>query len=257
MCRFAAYLGPELPLSRFLLEPSHSLIKQAWQPREMQTALLNADGFGIGWYNGSVPATYRQILPIWADPNLPDLGHSLARGFWLGHVRSATPGFAAGFTNTQPFTDGELMFAHNGFITDFSTKVRPRLRRWLLPNIEAGIHGSTDSEYLFAILRQLLAEDEERDLSDALRLMQQLLLEWDCEQSLLSLMLTDGARVVAMRHALEAECPSLYFTLDDETFPEAQLLASEPLTETGLWQTVPPHHLLVLASDEPPQLIPL
>lgn len=257
MCRFAAYLGPELLLGRFLLEPSHSLVKQAWQPREMQTALLNADGFGVGWYNEAIPATYRNMLPIWADPNLAELARSLQREFWLGHVRSATPGFTAGHANTQPFSDGELLFAHNGFITDFSSTARPRLRRWLQPTIEAGIHGSTDSEYLFAVLRQLLAEDEERDLSDALRLLPQLLLEWGAEQALLSIALTDGARIVAMRHALDADCPSLYFTVDDELFPGAQLLASEPLTQTGLWQSVPAHHLLILNRDEPPHLMPL
>lgn len=257
MCRFATYLGPDISLGRFLLEPSHSLVRQAWQPREMQTALLNADGFGIGWYNQNGPATYRNVMPIWADPNLAELGRSLERGFWVGHVRSATPGFGAGFANTQPFVDGELMFVHNGFITGFSAGVRQQLRRWLASAIEADIHGNTDSEYLFAILRQLLAEDEERDLADALRLLQDLLNDWGAEHALLNLLLTDGSRVVALRHALDADCPSLYFTTDDDMFPGAQLIASEPLTETGVWQTVPPHHLLILDPDEPPQLVAL
>lgn len=48
MCRFAAYLGPEIALDRFLLEPGHSLVRQAAAPKEMHGALLNADGFGIG-----------------------------------------------------------------------------------------------------------------------------------------------------------------------------------------------------------------
>lgn len=257
MCRFAAYLGPELPLGRFLLEPDHSLVRQSWQPREMQTAMLNADGFGVGWYNGSAPATYRQMLPIWADPNLADLGNSLARRLWLAHVRSATPGYAAGHANTQPFADAELLFVHNGFVTDFAYTVRPRLRRWLRPEIEAGIHGGTDTEYLFAVVRQLLAEDPERDLTDALRLLHTLLLEWGAEQALLSMALSDGARVVALRHAIGCDCPSLYFTADDDLFPDAQLVASEPLTEIGFWQAIPPHHLLVLDEDEPPQLLPL
>jgi glutamine amidotransferase len=257
VCRFAVYLGPDGGLSRFLLEPDHSLVKQAWQPREMQTALLNADGFGFGWYNHIEPAAYRNVLPIWADPNLASLGRSLERGLWLAHVRSATPGFGAGLANTQPFTDDELMFVHNGFITDFATRIRQPLRRWLAPAIEAGIGGNTDSEHLFAILRQLLLEDDERDLTDAMRLMHGLLIEWGAEHALLNLALTDGGRVVALRHALGSECPSLYFTTDDDMFPGAQLLASEPLTETGVWQTVPPHHLLTLDPDEPPQLTPL
>lgn len=258
MCRFAAYLGPEIALDRFLLEPSHSLVRQAAAPREMHTALLNADGFGIGWYNADGrPAAYRNVMPIWADPNLPELGRSLHRPLWVGHVRSATDGFGTGFANTQPYLDEELLFVHNGFVTGFAAGTRQHLRRWLLPATEAAIHGNTDSEYLFAAIRQLLAEDEERDLSDALRLLCMLLVEWGAEHALLNLALTDGGRIVALRHALDADCPSLYFTTDDDAFPGAQLLASEPLTDTGLWQSVPPHHLLILAPDEPPQLTAL
>lgn len=258
MCRFAAYLGPEIQLGRFLLEPGHSLVKQSWQPREMRTALLNADGFGIGWYGlDGRPASYRNVMPIWADPNLAELGRSFTRELWVGHVRSATDGFASGFPNTQPYTDDELIFVHNGFVTGFAGGARQRARRWLMPSIEAGIHGNTDSEYLFAILRQLLVEDDERDLADALRLMCSLLSEWGAEQALLNMALTDGGRIVALRHAMDSECPSLYFTTDDDSFPGAQLLASEPLTETGLWQAVPPHHLLILDPDEPPLLTAL
>lgn len=258
MCRFAAYLGPEIPLGRFLLEPEHSLVKQSWQPREMRTALLNADGFGIGWYNiDGRPAAYRNVMPIWADPNLTALGESMRRDLWIGHVRSATDGFSSGFANTQPFTDDELAFVHNGFITGFAAGVRQRARRWLQAPIEADIHGNTDSEYLFAVLRQLLAEDDERDLADALRLMCSLLAEWGAEHALLNLALTDGGRIVALRHALDADCPSLYFSTDDDSFPGAQLLASEPLTDSGLWQAVPPHHLLILDQDEPPTLTAL
>lgn len=257
MCRFAAYLGPEIQLDHFLLEPGHSLVEQSWQPREMQTAILNADGFGVGWYNGDHPASYRNVMPIWADPNLEPLSRSFSRSLWIAHVRSATPGFGTGLANTQPFMDDELIFVHNGFVTDFPYNVRQQARRWFTPAIEASIHGNVDSEYLFAILRQLLAEDGERDLADAIRLLHGLLLEWGAQHALLSLALSDGRRVVALRHALGAECPSLYFTTDDESFPEAQLLASEPLTDTGLWQAVPPHHLLILDPDEPPQLTAL
>lgn len=258
MCRFAAYLGPELELERFLLRPDHSLLKQAAEPREMATALLNADGFGVGWYNADGrPAGYRHTLPIWADPNLSALGASLRRELWLAYVRSATDGFATGQANTQPFIDDELVFLHNGFLDDFAVGARRRLRTWLRPEIEAGIHGNTDSEYLFAVLRQLLWENEETSVEEALRELCELVSDWSPSRALINLAVCDGRRVYALRHALEADCPSLYYTTDDEFFPGGQLLASEPLTEAEYWRPVPPHHLLILDPEEPPSLNPL
>lgn len=259
MCRFAAYLGPEIPLERFLLQPDHSLVKQSWQPREMKTALLNADGFGIGWYNADErPAAYRNTLPIWADPNVAELARSLSRKLWLAYVRSATDGFSTGFANTQPFVGDELVFLHNGFVGGFASTVRPLIRRWLHPELEAAIHGNTDSEYLFALLRQWLWEDDDNTVEDALRQLADQVGAWcDDAPTLMNIAVCDGRRVYALRHALGHDCPSLYFTTDDELFPGGQLLASEPLTEAGYWHPVPPHHLLVLDPDEPPSLTPL
>lgn len=259
MCRFAAYLGPDIPLARLLLQPDHSLVKQSYQPREMATALLNADGFGVGWYNADDhPARYRNTQPIWSDPNVAALANSLTRKLWLAYVRSATDGFATGLSNTQPFVDHELVFFHNGYINGFAQGARQRLRRWLRPEIEAAIQGNTDSEYLFAALRQLLWEDAEASVEEALRGLCERLAEWaGGEQTLLNLAVSDGRRVYAVRHALDSACPSLYYTTDDELFPAAQVLASEPLTEDGLWQPVPPHHLLILDPDEPPSLTAL
>ncbi|MFB3089839.1 MAG: class II glutamine amidotransferase, partial [Gammaproteobacteria bacterium] len=68
MCRLAAYIGPEISLGRFLMEPSHSLLRQSWEPKEMDEAVLNADGFGFGWVNQSNKAAiYTNTYPIWSD----------------------------------------------------------------------------------------------------------------------------------------------------------------------------------------------
>lgn len=51
MCRLAAYLGPPITLARYLLDPPDNLVHQAWAPRELVYARLNADGFGFGWFD--------------------------------------------------------------------------------------------------------------------------------------------------------------------------------------------------------------
>ena len=53
MCRYIAYLGKPLALANILYKPSNGLIHQASDAMESRTR-INADGFGIGWYNMEV-----------------------------------------------------------------------------------------------------------------------------------------------------------------------------------------------------------
>lgn len=259
MCRLAAYIGPQISLAHFLLRPPHGLVEQAWRPRELKGATLNADGYGFGWFGPDrAPARFVSPMPIWSDTNLPALAPSLHAGVWTANVRSATPGLATHTYNTQPFADDGFLFLHNGFVTDFARTLRGRLRQLLAPEIEATVHGNTDSEYLFALLRQMLTEDLDLPVDEAL--MQALAVLADNlgeQRALLNLVLTDGERICAARHALNGECPSLYFTTDDEDYPDGLLVASEPLTDSRYWQPVPEHHLLILDPEQPPELLPL
>ncbi len=259
MCRLAAYLGPSLPLQPFLLDPPHSLLVQAWAPQELVYARLNADGYGFGWYrDDSSAAVYTNPMPIWSDPNLPALAASLESPLWLGFIRSATEGSPVSHANTQPFMDQELMFMHNGYVEEFAHTLRPTLVDRLSAPVAAGIRGNTDSEYLFALLRQLLLDDAELSIEAALAA---LYLQLDdmvgTHIALLNLVVSEGKHLYAARHAFNHASPSLYYTTDDDTWPGAQLVASERLTESDFWQPVPEHHLLVLAPDEPPELIAL
>jgi len=256
MCRLAAYVGPAITLQQFLLDPAHSLYRQSWEPQELKYAKLNADGYGFGWYGpDEQPAIHTSALPIWSDANLPHLARSLTQPLWLAEVRSATPGNPVHQFNTAPFYDTELLYIHNGFIREFHQQVLPHITTLLAPDIAAGINGNTDSEYLFACLRQLLADDPELTIPDALAQLSELLADWiDAQPALMNIVVTDGQRLYATRHGLNHECPSLYFTTDDELFPGGQLIASERLTGDSFWQPVPEHHLLILDPEHPPEL---
>jgi gamma-glutamyl hercynylcysteine S-oxide hydrolase len=260
MCRHAAYLGPEIALAQFLLAPPHSLEVQAWAPRELRYARLNADGFGFGWYGGDDRAVrYVNPMPIWSDVNLPTLADNLQSDLWVAAVRSATPGLASGPVNTQPFADGDYLFSHNGYLEDFTRRVRPQMLQWLTPEAESALIGTTDSEYLLAVVRQLLDEDADLPMEAALGEAFNLVGEWVGEgAALLNVIMSDGERLYATRHAINHDCPSLYYTTDDDGFPEgAQLVASEPLTDGGVWRAVPEHHVLILDPEAPPELLAL
>ena len=259
MCRMAAYLGPELALDQFLLTPPHSLWMQARNPRELRYADFNADGYGFGWFDvDDHPCSYVQAHPIWHDHNLETLGRSLYADLWFGFVRSATQGHPASHTNSQPFADAEILFMHNGFLLDFTRQYKPALIADLHTDIADAIQGNTDSEHIFALLRQLLLEDADLALETALA---ELCARVDdiaeTTPALLNFLVSEGTRLYAVRHACNDVCPSLYYSTDNERFPNAQLVASEPLDDTGIWQPVPEHHILILDPEEPPELIEL
>jgi glutamine amidotransferase len=259
MCRIAAYLGAPIALGRFLLDPPHSLKVQGWAPKELKFARLNADGYGFGWYgDDGCPALYVNPLPIWSDPNLPHLGRTLVSDLWIASVRSATSGNPVNHANTQPFGDQEVLFDHNGLIEDGDGLFQARVLENLDPAYLSSIGGNTDSEYLFAVLRQLLAADPELPMETALAELMERVGDWAGDRmALLNILVSDGERIYAVRHAINGECPSLYYTTDDESFPEAQLVASERLTESAFWRVVPEHQILILDPEDPPELLAL
>ena len=259
MCRLAAYLGPAIPLQQLLLQPSHSLYRQAREPQELIYAKFNADGYGFGWYSDDgQPAVYTSVLPIWADCNLPHLARTLTQPLWLAEIRSATDDSPVNQANTPPFYDNRHVFLHNGLIRDFHTRVRPAMAAMLSPAIAADIRGNTDSEYLFACLRQLQAEQPSGSLPDALRRLCDLLSEWvEDLPALLNMVVSTADRLYAVRHGLNHASPSLYYSTDEEMFPGGQVIASEAFNTDGYWQPVPDHHILVLDPQAPPDLVEL
>lgn len=257
MCRLAAYLGPPLSLARFLLAPQNGLLQQSYAPQEMREGHVNADGYGLGWVTGDRGlARLTYAIPIWADHNLQTLGAALDSSLWVANVRNATAGLSNHPANTQPFLADGVLFLHNGHVAGFPA-LRGRIRRLLSTEIECSIEGTTDSEYLFALLRQiLLAADF--DLREALReLCRCLVDQLAVEKALINIVITDGERLYALRHAVNARSPTLYFTCDDEEYPGATLIASERLTAGAFWQPIPEHHILTVDGNKPAELVSL
>ena len=255
MCRLAAYVGKPLLLKELLLEPEHSLYVQSWQPRELAYAKLNADGFGFGWYlEDGRPVAYRSPAPIWADANLESLARTLRRDLWLAMVRSATPGYANDRHNMQPFHDESLLFVHNGFVENFAHGLRRPLIEKLDADIEAAVRGLTDSEYLFALLRQMRRDYPGDGVADSLRRT----VAWierraGDDRALLNFIVGDGAALYCVRCAFHDEAPSLYHLYDDRR----TLVASEPLMQSGAWHTTPAGSVLVATRDSDPVSAPL
>lgn len=240
MCRLAAYLGPEISLADFLLEPEHSLVKQSWAPKEMLEGTINADGYGVAWLKDKIPCSYKNVLPIWSDTNLNSLGRSLSSSLWLANVRSATPGQGISETNTQPFIKENLIFTHNGCFKPFDKEIKSRLLDLISNDIKTEIKGDSDSLYLFALLQQQLLKEE--NIGKAIsNLMQDLKPVCNDEVSaLFNLIISDGSTLYACRHALNNDTPSLYYSLDKNSVK----IASEPLNTNEGWISFPEHSLI-------------
>lgn len=247
MCRLLGYVGVPLMLKKLLADPPHSLVVQSYQPREMTAGLLNADGFGIAWYDrgkSEQPFTYRSELPIWNDINLPSLQHYVVSDCFIAGIRSATPGQGVGLTNCPPYCYGRFSFIHNGFIENFRTTLYRPLRSLLEDEFYHLIHGSTDSEHIFALLMQFYRH--ERDLVNALSHTLDVILQLSHQygvRSALNVIVSDGQSLVASRYASAAPIPSLYRL----EMHESSIIASEPLWENDRWQSFAPNSTIVVS----------
>ncbi|MGL5081135.1 MAG: ergothioneine biosynthesis protein EgtC [Microcoleaceae cyanobacterium] len=254
MCRLLSYLGPTVQLEDILCKPKHSLIVQSYQPLEMQEALLNADGYGVGWYHPlrhTEPFTYKSVLPIWSDRNLPSLGRYVESGSILAYVRSATPGQAVTLTNCQPFQFEHLLFTHNGYIDQFRQTLHRPMRDRLRDSIYARIEGTTDSEHIFGLLLDELTSAHSPTLEQALHTTLKILAELaELHQVkvLATIIVSNGAQMVASRFAVSGIAPTLYWVKDDPQFPGSVILASEPLF-SGNWHLCPEQTLIHVGED--------
>lgn len=262
MCRLLGYLGPTIQLDKLLYKPEHSLVVQSYQPKEMNVTNLNADGFGIGWYNPQTeifPYTYRNTVPIWNDVNLPEISRYVKSQCILGYVRSATPGLSVSLSNCQPFTHENWLFFHNGFIKDFRNTLYLQIRKSLDDSAYQWIKGSTDSEHIFALLLQELATNPQFSMLQALEQVINKLANWvEPLQTRLAVnvMITNGKQLIASRYAKNAYFPSLYWLRDDPAFPDAVILASEPLF-TGNWNQCPENSLISVGEDLEVKIAPI
>lgn len=244
MCRLLAYLGPTVQLERLITEPEHSLVVQSYQPRELEVALLNADGFGLGWYRPQgqePPFVYRNIQPIWNDANLSDLCRYAESDCVLAYIRSATPGLAVDLHNCQPFSDRYLSFIHNGFIENFRQTLYRPLRERLCDRAYQSIHGLTDSEHIFALILHELEVNPDVSLERALENVLLLLIELAQPHRVriaANIILSDGHQLVVSRFDTAGAAPSLYWLRHDSRLPGSVLFASEPLFHAS-WEACP------------------
>jgi len=254
MCRLLGYLGSSIQLDRILTKPEHSLITQSYKPQEMTSGFLNADGFGMGWYDleqDPLPYSYRNTMPIWNDVNIPQLGRYIESSCYLAYIRSATSTSSIALNNCQPFSYQNILFIHNGFIDDFRETLYRPIRNQLSDVAYKNLEGTTDSEHIFAMIVDQLEGDRNLTLDRALKNTLVMLADMANENNLelsANIVLSNGKELTACRYANRKETPSLYYIKDNSEYSNAVIIASEPLFE-GDWISCPEGSLIGVGED--------
>jgi glutamine amidotransferase len=118
VCRHLAWLGVPRSLGELLLVPEHGLLVQSYAPRRQRNGLMNADGWGVGFYPDSrpEPARWRSSRPLWGDASFASVAPVISSACVLAAVRSATAGMPADETAAAPFQSGRWLLSHNGVV---------------------------------------------------------------------------------------------------------------------------------------------
>lgn len=283
MCRFVAYLGDPITVESLIVRPRNSLINQSIAAEEFEER-LNGDGFGLAWYARDVceePALFRSLTPAWSNSNLSRIARVVRSDVILAHVRAATPGMTVSEANCHPFSHGRLAFMHNGHVGSFA-RLRRSLRNSLSDATYEGIEGTTDSEHLFALMRERVPSEAQTDPAEALAsALQQtirdvLSLARDIgidEPSYLNIAVSDGRALVATRfiNGPAEDALTLYVhegrryvceegvcrMIDSGYGNGSVIVCSERLSDDPGWQPVPVNHLVLARPDRSVELRPI
>jgi glutamine amidotransferase len=213
MCRHLGYLGPPRTLHELIYGPPHSLEHQSYAPR-LATCLVNADGYGAGWYpgqgEGDGPVRFRRAQPIWTDVSF-----------------------------AQPFRAGSMLFSHNGRIDDFAG-VEGKLRELAgdlaaMPDARAAV----DSALVFALV--VHARRAGARLGAALA--EVVTTMADLSPGRYNLLAADGASALAATRWGD----TLYVRESAGT----AVIASEPYDDEPGWREVPDRSLVTVDLAEP------
>ncbi len=280
MCRFVLYMGPDITLDLLTTRSEHSIIRQSFKAR-LREEPLNGDGFGIAWYVPDLspePALFRSIQPAWNNVNLLHLARVSRSPTILAHVRAATGGFSVSEANCHPFIADRFSFMHNGSVAEFRA-IKRKITENLSDEAYLWIHGTTDSEHLFAMFRDHAAERSSMDPTEAMVEAMRATIDdvsrltseaGATRRSLLNMAVSDGKRSVVSRYAtMNSTAPSLWLRTGERYVCEKEkcymigsgksetvIIASEPLTAESGWKEVPQNHLVVVHPDHHVELRP-
>ncbi len=231
MCRHLGWLGAPVSVASLLLDQPSGLLVQSYVPRRQKHGLMNADGWGVGFFSDggpdhAGPRRWRSASPLWGDASFASVAPALISRCLVAAVRSASVGMAIEPSASAPFTDGTWLLSHNGIVD-----------RAVLP-ASARAEATNDS----ALLAALIFRRGVDVLADTI-----VEVAADDPEARLNILAADGSRLVATTWG---------DTLSVLRRDDGVVLASEPYDDGPGWQEIPDQHLVQIAGAHL-QLTPL
>jgi glutamine amidotransferase len=227
MCRHLGWLGEPRSIASLVLDPPSGLLVQSYAPRRQKHGLMNADGWGIGFFDDNgVPRRWRSATPLWGDASFASVAPALSSGCIVAAVRSASVGMSIEASASAPFTDGQWLLSHNGLVD----------RAVLPPSTKA--ESTNDSALLAALIfdRGLAAlGDTIAEVAAA------------DPNARLNILAANGSQLLATTWG---------DTLSLLRRDDGVVLASEPYDDNPGWQEIPDRHLVKVLGSRV-ELIPL
>jgi glutamine amidotransferase len=219
MCRHLGWLGREVSVSSLVLDPPHGLRTQSYAPRRQKHGLMNADGWGVGFFDAATPRRWRSAAPMWGDVSFDSVAPALRSSCVVAAVRSATVGMPIEAGATAPFTDGHWLLSHNGIVD-----------RGVLP-ASTSAESVCDSAILAALIFTLGLDALGDTIAEV---------GTDDPNARLNILAANGSRLVATTWG---------DTLSLLRRDDGLVLASEPYDDDPGWEDVPDHHLVEVTAE--------
>lgn len=248
MCRLLAYVGSPCPVAPLVFGGDHSLYEQSWQPRELLSGSVNADGYGVVWYSDGRPGRLAEARPIWYDEDLERTLKVIESGCVLAAVRNGTAGIPVDRSGLLPMVHKQWAFVLNGFVPDFRQSHMRALRSELPDDLYGTLAGSSDSETLF-----LLAVSRIRDGTSMIRALietaSRVKARVGSTEAQLNMVMSDGESVVAIRTGTALRTNSLYLAVHSSFAAGGAVLASEAPETGAAWTPVDEHSSVEILPD--------
>ncbi len=219
MCRHLGWLGAPTPISALVLEPPNGLLVQSYSPRRQKHGLLNADGWGVGFFAGEQARRWRSAAPLWGDASFASVAPALSSGCVVAAVRSATVGMPVESTACSPFTDGRWLLSHNGVVDRSVLPPAPRAESVVDSAVLAALIFDRGLDHLDRTVVEVGAADP---------------------SARLNILAVNGSQLLATTWG---------DTLSVLRRPDGVVVASEPYDDHPDWQDVPDRHLVQVDAD--------
>lgn len=166
MCRLIYYNGNKIKLKNILIDPKNCLWNQSinahrnkWFNFNKRDHIINVDGFGIGWFDAEEEkfVTYKNTIIPYHDRNINILADVIKSHIICGHLRAVKnhKNCRVNRENCHPFQHKNILFMHNGLITNFCQN-KHKLLKIINSQYYDKIEGNTDTEYIFYYYLTLL-----------------------------------------------------------------------------------------------------